>query len=82
MSQLYTGPRRFPKAETPNPLSNAAVEAEARALCGRMGLDPDEVRELWDDVHLQIYNGPLWHDFRRQAREAIAMRLAIEEVMG
>ncbi len=56
-------------------IDDATVEAVARAFCRRMGLDPDE-----------LAYPPLtrkhWEGWKRQAREAIAMRLAIEEVMG
>ncbi len=77
--QLYTGPRRFPKAETPDPLSDATVEAVARAFCRRMGLDPNDYGKF--DLNSR-HAGYRWQFFIVQAREAIAMRLAIEEVMG
>ena len=55
-------------------LSDANVEAVARAFCKRMGLDPDQ--RLFDD-------GPaIWQRKRDLAREAIAMHLAVKEVLG
>ncbi len=56
-------------------IDDATVEAVARAFCRRMGLDPDEP---WNMSRENLN----WHMKRSQAREAIAMRLSIEEVMG
>ncbi len=66
------------------PMSDAAVEAVARAFCKRMGLDPDEGGCLLPgnssfDV---AYYGPRWQQVAQDAREAIAMSLALKEVLG
>jgi len=68
----------------PDPLSDATVEAVARAYCKRMGLDPDEGGCLLPgnpsfDV---AYYGPRWQQVAQDARKAIAMRLAVDEVLG
>ncbi len=57
--------------------TDAAVEAVARAFCKRMGLDPDGWVPGAYDRNLKQW------EFRRQdAREAIAMHLALKEVLG
>jgi hypothetical protein len=65
----------FPVRTTsrPDPLSDAAVEAVARAFCKRMGLPPD--RKMPGDLLG-------WEMHTVAAREAIAMRLAVDEVLG
>ncbi len=68
----------------PDPMSDAAVEAVAWAFCKRMGLDPDEGGCLLPgnpsfDV---AYYGPRWQQVAQHAREAIAMQLALKEVLG
>jgi hypothetical protein len=55
-----------------DPISDASVEAVARAFCKRMGLDPDYGSGSWKQ----------WLDYRARAREAIAMHLALKEVLG
>ncbi len=83
--QLYTGPRHMVSSiskpldadETllrPDPMSDATVEAVARAFCKRMGLDPDA--RLYPD------SPQLWEFRRENAREAIAMHLAVQLVLG
>ncbi len=64
-------------------IDDATVEAVARAFCRRMGLDPDEVVS-WEWRSPEEPECPVreWECHQDQAREAIAMRLAIEEVMG
>jgi hypothetical protein len=65
------------RAETvmkPDPMSEAAVEAVARAFCKRMGLDPDDAWQI-------NLNDRVWHHYRDRAREAIAMHLAVKEVL-
>ncbi len=69
----------FADRPEPDPLSDAAVEAVARAFCRRMGLDPNDYGKF--DLNSR-HAGYRWQFFIVQAREAIAMRLAIEEVMG
>ncbi len=68
--------RNCPKGDLcglrPDPMSDATGEAVARAFCNRMGMDPDEQRDGFR----------LWHYERPRAREAIAMRLAVREVLG
>ncbi len=64
-----------------DPMRDASVEAVARAFCKRMGLDPDEGGCLLPgnpsfDV---AYYGPRWQQVAQDAREAIAMHLALKE---
>ncbi len=61
------------------PMSDAAVEAVARAFCKRMGLDPDRDWSAKPGLHDPL---PYWTRFRQDAREAIAMSLAVKEVLG
>ncbi len=67
----------------PDPMSDAAVEAVARAFCKRMGLDPDEVVGWeWkspEEPECPVYE---WECRQDEAREAIAMHLALKEVLG
>jgi hypothetical protein len=59
----------------PDPLSDATVEAVARAYCKRMGLDPDErIRGTLDSLK--------WWRYTDRARAAIIDRLAVDEVLG
>ncbi len=60
-------------------MSDASVEAVARAFCKRMGLDPDEYGRF--DLGSK-HPGYRWQFFIVQAREAIAMSLAVKEVLG
>ncbi len=53
-------------------MTEAQVEAVARAFCRELGLDPDEV--------LYRY-GPRWLFYREDARRAIAMREDLDEVL-
>jgi hypothetical protein len=65
----------------PDPLSDATVEAVARAYCKRIGLDPDEMID--DDISEDDGpKSPLWRMWKYNAREAIAMHLAVQEVLG
>jgi hypothetical protein len=63
------------------PTMDETVEAVARAFCKRMGLDPDE-----DGCQIPSKSGWLeyglrWRQVEQDAREAIAMHLAIREVL-
>ncbi len=65
-----------PHMPRPDPMSDATVEAVARAFCKRMGLDPDEGYSPYDHD-----STPHWQRCASRAREAIAMHLAVQEVM-
>jgi hypothetical protein len=58
------------------PMSDAAVEAVARAFCKRMGLDPDEVVDVVGKMELPVLE---WGNHVGRAREAIAMHLAMKD---
>jgi CelD/BcsL family acetyltransferase involved in cellulose biosynthesis len=62
-------------ASVMDPMSDAAVEAVARAFCKRMGLDPDITRGVRG-------KSPRWRLYETRAREAIVMHLALKEVLG
>jgi hypothetical protein len=68
--------------ETGGPqMTDAQIEAIARAYCVKLGLDPDE--RIWSSNGAWIPHGELmWRIKARQVREAIAMRAAIQEVLG
>lgn len=68
-------------------MDDKEIEAVARQLCERMGMDPDTptsygVDEQWTDaeaererfVHDVMLHGPLWVKYRRLAARAIAGR--------
>ncbi len=57
------------------PLSPANVERVARRFCELMGLDPDE--RIRGTVA-----SPKWWRYTDRAREAIAMQIAVKEVLG
>ncbi len=56
-------------------MTDAAVEAVARAFCKRMGLDPDAPA-------YPPLTRKHWEGWKRQAREAIDMHLAVKDVLG
>lgn len=60
----------------PDPLSDAAVEAVARAFCKHMGLDPDVWYRPGDKDQREE-----WRRHAHKARKAIAMHLALKEVL-
>ena len=68
-----------------DPMRDASVEAVARAFCKRTGLDPDAnlVSPLapvgWDARQTTTAQ---WQVFASHAGQAIAMHLAIKEVLG
>ncbi len=69
----------------PDPMSDATVEAVARAFCKRMGLDPDAnlvapLAPVGRDARQRAT--AQWQLFSASAREAIAMHLAVHEVLG
>jgi hypothetical protein len=70
---------RARQAIAADPMSDASVEAVARAFCKRMGLDPDERISSWDFERDKPSTVPKWFDLRDRAREAIAMSLALKE---
>jgi len=57
------------------PIPEATVEAVARAFCKRMGMDPDKKATL-PNSGARL---PLWRHFSMNAREAIAMQLALHD---
>ena len=62
----------------PDPMSDATVEAVARAYCKHMGLNPDEMVIAAIDARLSDVSQ--WWRYERRVREA--MHLAIKEVLG
>ena len=62
----------------PDPMTDAAMEAVARAFCTRMGLDPDHMA-YWHERDCYDF---WWSHYSQHAREAIAMHLALKEVLG
>ncbi len=63
-------------------MTEAQVEAVARAYCRRMGLDPDEKGgECPWTGQLVISLKPNWETYSLAARHHIAMREALDEVL-
>jgi len=67
-------------------IPEATVEAVARAFCKRIGLDPDEVSTvkkadptLYGLVTVRARTCTNWRHSEKQAREAIAMQLALHD---
>jgi hypothetical protein len=65
--------------DKPRGVPDPTVEAVARAYCKRMGLDPDEVVAVVGKMELPVLE---WGNHVGRAREAIAMHLAVQEVLA
>jgi hypothetical protein len=64
------------------PITDAEVEAVARAYCLRMAQDPDGKTNLMTTKGVIYWTGPKWEAHKEDARRAIAWRLAVNEVIG
>lgn len=55
------------------PHHSPAVEAEARTICERHGLDPDE-QITFHHSQLGVFDAPVWWDFTGDAIDSLRAR--------